>query len=72
LIIDDLVGQDRSKTILVGGWNGATRTIPMPGGGIVEARLRDGGNCFNINSVVQGDARQGSPAGRAASPSSSA
>jgi general secretion pathway protein K len=59
LIIDDLVGQDRAKTTLVGGWNGATRTIPMPGGGLVEARLRDGGNCFNINSVVQGDARQG-------------
>jgi general secretion pathway protein K len=59
LIIDDLVAQDRTRTILAGGWNGATRTIPMPGSGIVQARLRDGGNCFNINSVVQGDARQG-------------
>jgi general secretion pathway protein K len=59
LIVDDLVTQDRTKTTLAGGWNGATRRIPMPGGGLVEARLRDGGNCFNINSVVQGDARQG-------------
>ena len=59
LIIDDLVALDRTKTTLVGGWNGATRTIPMPGGGVVEARLRDGGNCFNINSVAQGDAREG-------------
>ncbi|HZG45879.1 MAG TPA: type II secretion system minor pseudopilin GspK [Allosphingosinicella sp.] len=59
LIIDDLLMQDRTKTTLVGGWNGATRTIPMPGGGAVEARLRDGGNCFNINSVVQGSAREG-------------
>jgi general secretion pathway protein K len=59
LIIDDLLTQDRTKTTLVGGWNGATRTIPMPGGGVVEARLRDGGNCFNVNSVAQGSAREG-------------
>lgn len=59
LIVDDLVTQDRSKTTLTGGWNGGTRTIPMPGGGSVDARLRDGGNCFNVNSVVQGDIRQG-------------
>jgi general secretion pathway protein K len=59
LIIDDLVAIDRTKTILAGGWNGATRTIPMPGGGVVEARLRDGGNCFNVNSVAQGNAREG-------------
>ena len=55
LIVNDLVVQDRTKTTLAGGWNGATRRIPMPGGGIVEARLRDGGNCFNVNSVVQGE-----------------
>ncbi len=59
LIIDDLITQDRSVTTLAGGWNGATRSIPMPGGGLVEARVRDGGNCFNINSVVQGDVRSG-------------
>jgi general secretion pathway protein K len=59
LIIDDLLMPDRTKTTLVGGWNGGARTIPMPGGGVVEARLRDGGNCFNINSVVQGSAREG-------------
>jgi len=58
LIIDDLVAQDRTRTILAGGWNGATRRIPMPGGGMIEARLRDGGNCFNINSVVQGSPRE--------------
>ncbi len=59
LIIDDLVALDRTKTTLVGGWNGGTRTIPMPGGGMVEARLRDGGNCFNVNSVAQGSPREG-------------
>jgi general secretion pathway protein K len=59
LIIDDLIAIDRSKTTLAGGWNGATRRVPMPGGGLIEARVRDGGNCFNINSVVQGTAREG-------------
>ena len=58
-IVDDLLTQDRTKTTLVGGWNGATRRIQMPTGGMIEARLRDGGNCFNINSVAQGDLRQG-------------
>lgn len=57
LIVDDLITQDRAVTTLAGGWNGATRSIPMPGGGLVEARVRDGGNCFNINSVVQGEVR---------------
>jgi len=59
LIVDDLITQDRARTTLTGNWNGATRTIPMPGGGLIEARVRDGGNCFNINSVVQGDVRSG-------------
>ena len=26
----------------------------LPGGGIAEIRVRDGGNCFNVNSVVDG------------------
>ena len=55
LIVNDLVAQDRTKTTLAGNWNGGVRRVPMPGGGTVEARLRDGGNCFNINSVVQGE-----------------
>lgn len=59
LIVDDLIAQDRTKTTLAGGWNGATRSVPMPGGGLVEARVRDGGNCFNVNSVVQGELRIG-------------
>jgi general secretion pathway protein K len=54
LIVNDLVTQDRTKTTLAGNWNGGVRRVPMPGGGMVEARLRDGGNCFNVNSVVQG------------------
>jgi len=45
------------RTTLDGGWNGAARRIAMPGGAIAEARVRDGGNCFNINSVVEGEAQ---------------
>lgn len=56
LIVNDLVTQDRTKTTLAGNWNGGIRRVPMPGGGTVEARLRDGGNCFNLNSVVAGEA----------------
>lgn len=54
LTIDDLLALSADRTTLAGGWNGATRTIPMPGGGLVSATVRDGGNCFNINSVAQG------------------
>ena len=54
LTVDDLLALSPERTTLAGGWNGSTRTIPMPGGGIVNATVRDGGNCFNINSVAQG------------------
>ena len=54
LKIDDLLAANAERTTLAGGWNGETRRLPMPGGGIAEATLRDGGNCFNINSVADG------------------
>jgi type II secretory pathway component PulK len=44
LIVNDLVVQDRTRTTLAGNWNGGVRRVPMPGGGVVEARLRDGGH----------------------------
>jgi len=28
----------------------------MPGGALAEVRVRDGGNCFNVNSVADGEA----------------
>lgn len=55
LTLDDLVAGNPERTMLGTGWNGAVRRIPMPGGALAEARLRDGGNCFNINSVVEGE-----------------
>jgi general secretion pathway protein K len=51
---DDLIALDPERTVNAGGWNGSVRRIPMPGGGVAEAVLRDGGNCFNINSVATG------------------
>ena len=53
LRIDDLIAIAPDRTTLAGGWNGETKQIPLPGGGLVQATLRDGGNCFNINSVAQ-------------------
>lgn len=53
--VDDLIALSPERTTLAGGWNGDTRTIPMPGGGLAEATIRDGGNCFNINSVGEGN-----------------
>ena len=54
LKIGDLVAANPGKTTLAGGWMGAPRDIPVPGG-MVTARVNDGGNCFNLNSVVAGE-----------------
>jgi len=55
LRIDDLAGQDAYVTTLAGDWNGTPRRIPLPGEGLATGTVRDGGNCFNLNSLVQGD-----------------
>lgn len=62
--IEDLRAANRQKTLPTG-WLGIERTIPLPGGAIVRARLEDGGNCFNLNSLVQrvGDGRLASRPG---------
>jgi general secretion pathway protein K len=36
-------------------WNGRVNQLPLPAG-TATARIRDGGNCFNLNSVVIGQA----------------
>lgn len=51
--ISDLVERDAGKTTLAGGWNGRSTNLPIPGG-LATARVRDGGNCFNLNSVSRG------------------
>jgi general secretion pathway protein K len=57
LAIDDQVARSPGRTTLEGGWNGAVRRMEMPGGAVAEVRVRDGGNCFNVNSVVEGEAQ---------------
>ena len=53
---DDLVAESGEITSLAGDWNGTLRRIPLPGGsGLAEGTIRDGGNCFNLNSVVAGE-----------------
>jgi len=60
LRVDDLIAASPERTTLEGDWNGTVRRIPLPGGvGVAGAAVRDGGNCFNINSVVQGAAATG-------------
>ena len=56
LRIDDLAGADAYVTTLAGDWNGTARQIPLPGEGLAVGTVRDGGNCFNLNSLVQGEA----------------
>ena len=57
ITIDDRIADSPDRTTLAGGWNGAVREVPMPNGGRARLRIRDGGNCFNVNSVVEGDPR---------------
>ena len=72
LTLDDRIAESPERTTLDGGWNGAVRRVPMPGGALAEVRVRDGGNCFNLNSVVEGDPRRRSSAARRGWASSSA
>jgi len=55
LTLDDQIARSPGRTTLEGGWNGAVRQLEMPGGATVQLRVRDGGNCFNVNSVVEGE-----------------
>jgi len=48
---EQIVSASPGRTINVGGWNGREQKFPVPGG-IITATLADGGNCFNINSLV--------------------
>jgi general secretion pathway protein K len=53
LRIGDLIAANPGKTTLAGNWMGTPQSIPVPGG-MAIARVTDGGNCFNLNSVVAG------------------
>lgn len=49
---EQIVELSPGRTTNVGDWNGRARDFPVPGG-MITAKLSDGGNCFNINSLVQ-------------------
>lgn len=49
--IADLMQAQGDRTTLLGNWNGQRFTLPIPGG-LGSARVSDGGNCFNVNSVA--------------------
>ncbi len=50
--IADLRAANSTQTTLAGGWLAQPRRFQLPGG-TIEATLHDGGNCFNLNSLVQ-------------------
>ncbi|MEQ1687835.1 MAG: type II secretion system minor pseudopilin GspK [Sphingopyxis sp.] len=50
--IDTLIAGSRSQVTLEGNWLDRPYTLPLPNGGSAELRLSDGGNCFNLNSLV--------------------
>ncbi len=40
------------RVTLAGGWSDKPFGLPLPGGGFASARVRDGGNCLNLNGLV--------------------
>lgn len=49
--IEDLLARDAAQTTLAGGWLAKEQVLPIPVGS-ATATVRDGGNCFNLNSLV--------------------
>lgn len=52
--IEDLIARDAAQTTLAGGWLGAKQGLPIPAG-TASVTVHDGGNCFNLNSLVTKD-----------------
>jgi general secretion pathway protein K len=50
--IEDLLARQSDRTTLAGDWLGTPQVMTVPGG-VVTARVRDAGNCFNLNSLVE-------------------
>ncbi len=56
--IGDLLQRDATRTTLQGNWAGQPTEFPIDAG-IATAQLDDGGNCFNLNSLVMDDGQAG-------------
>ncbi|MBO9575219.1 MAG: type II secretion system minor pseudopilin GspK [Sphingobium sp.] len=50
--IEDMLAQRADRTTLAGDWLGTPQVMTVPGGA-VTAVVRDSGNCFNLNSLVE-------------------
>lgn len=50
--IEALQSASTTRTTLTGGWSGRPFALPLPDGGVANARVVDGGNCFNLNGLV--------------------
>lgn len=49
--VGDLLSQQSDRVTLIGGWSDRPYPLPIPNG-VATARVSDGGNCFNLNSLV--------------------
>jgi len=49
--VEQLLTRDGARVTLDGGWSGRPFSFTVPGG-VIAATLTDGGNCFNLNSLV--------------------
>ncbi len=52
--IDSQLGSQNTRVTLDGGWSDKPFALPVPDG-VATARVKDGGNCFNLNNLVQRD-----------------
>jgi len=55
--LDALLQAQPGKLTAEGGWLGSPHPVAVPGGS-VTVTLHDGGNCFNLNSLVSGDSEE--------------
>ena len=55
LRVNDLLARDAGKTTLEGDWNGRETMLSLPDNGAAVARVWDGSNCFNLNSLARGN-----------------
>ena len=49
--VNDLLGKAGERVTLAGNWSNTPFRLPVPNG-LATARVRDGGNCFNLNGLV--------------------
>ncbi|MBY0520183.1 MAG: type II secretion system minor pseudopilin GspK [Sphingomonas sp.] len=50
--INTVLARDAARVTLQGDWAGKPYPLPIPGG-LATATVTDGGNCFNLNGLVQ-------------------